>query len=275
MAIHLDFLNKNMYRKYPLVGTSTGLFDSGDVLPQELITSIQISIPYGLHDLYISKVYAARSFISLTLRQISTNDAIGHFSGFVIDNQTVLNLTPYIDTVSGTITIGLASAVTSLNGSYTLSVENGTLEPSTIFCFTPPAVTSLSKDDVKARGNITLVLENLALDISSALALSVINDRTIRSSNDLISTLGNCKTPRIRKINTVSPSPSGNIDVYGILPISIDVSSGTVNPITALTLDDVCPERTKIYPPENNSDTYYTDVLTATEPEWKTWPQFS
>jgi hypothetical protein len=277
MSVKLDFLNKNMYRKYPIRATSTHEFEDGSAFPQDVITSIQISVPYTYNKLYISKVYALNRYLSVTVNDYATDNAVGAFSAKITSKFQIIPLTPFIDQISGNLTVGSLDGIDKINGAHFLSKDNGLLEASTIFPFTPPAVTKLIHGEVEMTGHINLVTENItaaALD-SVTISLSIINEALIASNNDFHGSLDNCATPLIKRINTVEPDEDGNIDIYGILPVTVEVETGEVELIPNLTLDEVCPERTKIYPPENNSDEYYTDILTATEPEWKTWPIFS
>jgi hypothetical protein len=73
----------------------------------------------------------------------------------------------------------------------------------------------------------------------------------------------------------VTPDEDGNIDIYTILPMTIDVSGVNLELTPNLTIEQVCPELNKIYPPLNVSDAYYSNILTEKTPEWKTWPYFS
>lgn len=279
MSLHLDFLNKNMYRKYPIRATSTHIFTDGTEFLQSILVALQVSVPYAYRSLYISKVFVKQSYISITLRDVATDLPIGCFSGTLSSNFQVIPMTSFINTVSGTITFGNIDALTNYNGVYYFSTADGQLEDSTIFCFTPPGVTAIENDGDSITGNINLVPENINItEEDNNILLSVINVSSILSNNDSSGESNNCPTPIIKKINTVSPNPVGcNIDIYGILPVQIEVDEdGAIVGIDApdLTLADVCPEKDQFVPPEDETTDYYTDILTTTDPEWKTWPQF-
>lgn len=276
MAFHLDFLNKNMYRKYPFRGTSTHLFENGQVMPQELIVSAQISAPYAYRKIYVSKVYVKDKFVSIVINNYATGLALGSFSGVISSNFQTLLLEPYDNQVSGKIVIGPIVALESMYGANFFSSDNGLLEDSVIFCYTPPGITKLVHEDKEATGHIVIAPDNLTVTTEQPqLLLSVTDIALIESHNDLHGDLNNCLTPLIKKVNTVLPDEDGNIDIYGILPVTIDVDTAEVELVPGVTLDEVCPERLKISPPDNESDVYYTNILTATQPEWKTWPNFS
>jgi len=275
-AYHLDFLNKNMYRKYPFRASSTHVFTNSQVLPQELIVSAQISAPYTYRKIYVSKVYAKNRFVSVVINDYATDIALGAFSGKITSQFQTLTLEPYVSTVSGKLVIGALSALDSVYGGNFFAKDDGLLEDSVIFCYTPPAVTAFTHEGSEIRGHIAIVPDNITVSTDTEqVLLSIINVDLIASNNDFHGDLNNCPTPLIRGINTVSPDINGNIDIYGILPVTIDVGTAEVELVPGVTIDEVCPERLKIYPPDNTSDVYYTDILTATETEWKTWPNFS
>lgn len=266
-----------MYRKYPIRGTSSHIFTDGVELPQALITSIQISVPYAYRDVYICKIFGKDGFVSILLKENLTNLVLGSFSGQITESNQLLTLDSLFPNVSGSITIGNAESVSSLNGSHYLTYNDGVLEGSTVFCFATPAVTSINVKDKVVTGFVSLIGENITFtENSQEILLSVTNPNVILSKNDFSGVFDNCNSPLIKKINTVTPDSNGNIDIYGILPVVISVSAGKIEFDTpTLTIPDVCPEKRKLAPPVNNSDDYYTDIETNKIPEWKSWPEFS
>lgn len=276
--ITLDFLNKNMYRKYPFRSTSTHLFTNSTELPQSLISSIQLTTIFSYRKIYINKIYAKDSFISILIREVDTNIVLGTFSGQITEGHQLLVLEPVVTEISGSITIGNPEAVALLNGAYYLSPTNGRLEDSTIFCFTPPAVRKITNNSDVATGFIKLAGTNLTFTENSyQILLSVINTTIILSKNDFSGQVSNCRTPLIKRINTVEPNNAGNIDVYTIDPIRLNLTNpnSLIFSTPGFTLLDACPEKKKLSPPINNSNTYYTNISTTNIPEWKGWSQFS
>jgi hypothetical protein len=183
---------------------------------------------------------------------------------------------PAITFVSGNMTIGRASSFKGAEGVYYLN--NAEIEPSAVFCFTPPGVVKLVHETTTLTGLVTTSVSSNMLQtitLPNTILFSVTNTNSIISNNEFSGDTNSCSTPIITKINTVSPDSSGNIDIYGIDPLSIAISTGQFELVTALGITDVCPEKNKISPPTNNSDSYHTDILSATSPEWKTWPRFS
>jgi hypothetical protein len=276
-SITLDFLNKNMYRKYPIRATSSHVFTDSVELPQSLITSAQITTTYNHKNIYIYKIYAKNGYVSVLIRDYDDDTVLGSFSGYVTGNQSALTLAPSVKNLSGAITIGDITAIAAVNGAHYLTPDDGRLEDSSIFCFTPPAVRSILNKTKIATGNITLKGGNLNLtSISHTVNISVVNRSIIMSKNDFGGSLNNCLTPVIAYINSVQPNSLGNIDVFGIDPVKISVSSGHIVISTPdLDLNTVCPEKKKLAPPFSTDESYYTDISTTHTPEWKSWPEFS
>ncbi len=142
MTNNLDFLNKNMYRKYPLRENSTLTYTDGSQMPQELITSMQITSVYGVHTIYITKVFTSEDFISVTIYSAADNTALGTFTGPVNKDFDVVPLTPFVSRISGHMTVGKTTDLIKNPGVHFLrneltdegEVDNALLEDSVIFC---------------------------------------------------------------------------------------------------------------------------------------------
>lgn len=277
MAIQrLDFLNKNMYRKYPIRSTSRHIFTNGVVLPQSLITSIQVTTLYTYSKIFISQIYANNGFINITLQDLTSNLILGCFSGQITSDQQVLLFQPFCDVATGSITIGSVDAVNQLSGMNMLTSIDGRLEDSTVYCFIQPGVTTINNNGNTAVGLINLAVNNISLvENTSSIELDVIDVSQILSNNSVSALYNNCNTPLIRQINSVVPDVNGNIDVFGIAPVVVSVSGAVTLSLGSLTLTDVCPERALLTPPNNSSDVYYDNILTTTLAEWQTWPQYT
>lgn len=276
-----------MYRKYPLRSEVSLVSTSGVEIPQELITSIQISTIYNKHKLFISKIYVDEGFMSVTINDYNDGSSIASFNGKVTTDFTVLPLSSSLSYISGQLTTGKKEALKLLQkGVYFIrdelhdlgSRDNGLLEDSTIFVYTPPAVSKIKNRNKSLAGKVTISKgDNLAIKTLSPVEvkLEVTNVESVLSNNEFTAGLDNCPTPVIKKINSVYPNNNGNIDIYGIMPIVINVETGELGLASGLDLLDVCPEKKKIAPPVDLSDSYYTNILTATSPEWKLWPDFN
>lgn len=283
MAYHVDFLNKNTLRKYPLRATSAYTDTANKVLPLAIFSACRISTQYALSNVYIKKVYVSGDYINVTVvhRDAPTSDptspevVLGVFSGVITSDYQSLNLIATENYFSGFLTIGTLAAVRSVSGTFNFTFENGQIEDSLIFCYSRPGVTKLIHNSKELTGDAVFDLTNLLSTVASPdIDLTAINVTTILSIGDKDSGYGNCPNAAITRINTVSPNGSGNIDIYGITPVEIDILTGKIKVNSNLTAAELCSKSTKNIPPTDNSDTYYTNILTNIVPEWKTWPQY-
>ena len=268
MPLHLEFLNKNLYRKYPFRSGSSMKTSLGIDIPQDLLAGASITTGAGATDVYISKIYCKGGFLNLT---ISTSEGVlGCFSGKVVNNYQSLLFTPFIKQVSGFMLAGTPEAVASMEGTHYVDSANGRLEDSLVFSFTPPGVTAINHEAQRVTGDVTIAGTNITItNAENDLGLAVIDKSKITSNNDANAYCGTCPTPSIKLINTVPPDGSGNIDVIGIAPVVITVESGKLLiTLGDLTLDTFCPQDKLA--PDNPSGTY-PEFLTAEDPEWKSW----
>lgn len=265
-----------MYRKYPIWASSSHIFTNGVELPQSLITSAQISTLFTHSAVCISQIYINDSYINITLIDGTTQLPLGCFSGNITEEQQVLQLQAFNATTAGSITIGV---LPNLSGMYRLTPDNGRLEPSTVYCFTPPTVTSINHNGNKATNAVKLVGNNINLvDESGGVKLTVTDPSLVLSHNSFSSVYANCSTPVIEYINTVPPNSLGNIDLYGISPVTLAVDAIIEVSLGNVTLADVCPERALVTPPTDSGhmgNDYLGDILSTTTTEWQSWPQLT
>lgn len=276
--MYLDFLNKNMYRNYPLKARSSGISVYNEQLPDPIITSLNISVAndIGYSRLYISKVTIKGKYISVVVNDVESELALGTFSKLITKDFEVINLTPYLSTISGFMTIGTVESFKQFQGAYHFEKDSTELEESVLFIYPPTGVIKLVNAAISSVGKITLIGQNVTITpTGNNMSLDVIDHTRILANNVLAGRYANCPTPVITKINTVTPDSEGNIDIYTILPMTIEVSGDNLSLVPNLTINDVCPELNKIYPPADTSDTYYSDITTEKTPEWKTWPYFN
>ena len=201
--------------------------------------------------------------------------------------------------------MGRAATLASLNGMYFMEYNDGKIEDSLVFPYTPPTLLGITANGLNpATGNVLFNLNNiLATNGGSTVTLSIVDVTKVQSRGDTSSAYGNCATPNIYHINTVAPNSSGNIDLYGIEPVEVHVAGGTITVNTgSLTLDQLCTKSTTNLPPTGTAtvgtppnDTtfdYTADKYIATKPyttltpasppnivdteqeEWRDWPQY-
>lgn len=281
--LHLDFLNKNLFRKYPVRAESTWTTEAGTELPLSLFTSLRLSTLATRKNVYIKFIVIKTNYVNVSLvhrddpvtNPASPEYGLGCFSGYLTSDYQDLTFTSFDGFTDGTMTVGKISDFASVIGGHQLSYTNGKIEDALIFCYVPPVVTNLLVKNQEVTGNITLSLENLtATTVNPDVSLAVTNSSIIASRGDLNSIYNNCGLPIIARINTVPPDENGNIDIWGIAPIEIHVDYSITVDTGALGVDDICTKAVHNIPPENLTDTYYTDIMTATQMEWQSWPQY-
>ncbi len=273
MSTRLEFLNRNILRKYPFWSGSTMQTTIGLDIPLALIAGAQITVKYSNREVYISQIYISGNIFSATITDNLTGLALGSFTTNVTKNYQTIGITPFVTDVAGTLVIGSRNAFVDFQGSHTLTYAAGRIEDSLVFCFTPPLVKKISNEANAVSGFVTLSGTNITIENTSQdVALAITNKALVLANADQSSELGNCPTPYISHINTVTPDEDGNIDIFGILPVVIAADGNVIQAGTGtMELADLCQAKNKRLAPEDATNTYYTNILTAENPEWKTW----
>ena len=267
--------NKNQYRKYPLKQGATFQSSDGRTVPDDLVVNCSITSIYGKHRIYIKQIYYKDPVVRIVIASLLNDEALGVFAGDVSENFTTLQLTPFVRNVSGNLTIGSLASLREishiLNFESSDGVATSEFEESVIFCYTPPAVTSIQdKKKNELRGSVnfgTLTsLTKTTNNQESTTALTALYPSSVFNLADKSSFLNNCKTPIIKNINGVVPAPAGvgdpkndnNIYIAGVKPIvfyGVPGSDGETTPGTirvssgGVTLDSLCTQKHKLLPP--------------------------
>lgn len=268
--VALSFNNKNQYRKYPLKQDASFRSATGYVVADDFIVNCSITSTYGKHRAYISQILKKGNNYRIAISSAIDDSLLGVFAGDVLEDFTTLNLTAFSRYVSGNITIGRASAI-EIDRVLSFDADSAELEESVIFCYTPPAVSSIR--DIKGaelRGNVVFgTLTNLTKATDNPAAktkLAATNPSSIFNLADKSSLLGNCRTPVIKTINNVAPFPAGqeeplndgNIYIAGVKPIIFyglpgeedSFEEGALAIATEnITLDSLCSQKYKLLPP--------------------------
>jgi hypothetical protein len=266
MILALDFNNKNQYRRYPIKQQSSLTSTAGYVLEDAMIVNCSITSVYGKHRVYISQIYKKDSSVRIAISSVFDDTLLGIFTGDLSKDYSVLTLTSVDSHASGAITLGSLEAWQRAPQISFFKSAATELEESTIFCFEPPKVTSISdKKNQSLRGIVSYgVLTNIDkysnttakqtnLESTSPASVSTIADKS--------SFLNNCETPVIKNINGVTPFPKdvtpdendGNIYIVGVLPITfygISLEEGVLTTVTeGMSIDSLCGLRSKLLPP--------------------------
>jgi hypothetical protein len=265
MASNLDFLNKNLLRRYPFQASASLTSGQGSDLPLDLIASVSISTPVATSNIFVSQVSINQGNVSVTIEHYDTDPTncvvLGVFAGLITKDFQAIRLTPFVPFVDGYMTFGGVSNIQLYNGFYAFAYADAVLEPTTVFCYMPPAVTSLNTPTNRIQGAVTFgTLSNLTLTtVNEEFEFQVTDTSSIESLADLSSQFNNCPTPVIYQINDATPYPhdvttanDGNIYIIGVNPITFDVdeSTGSLNVVTpGMSMSSLCTATSKVVPP--------------------------
>lgn len=269
--IALNRNNKNQYRKFPFKQSSGLISNAGASIPDNVFVNCSITVTYGRHRVYLKQFFYKNNIVRATVAAINGNseesdEILGIFQGTVAGEYVTLKITPFVRFVSGTLTLFNSSSLTDLNEPYLFSRQQAEFEESTIFCYTPPAVTSiLDKKGSELRGEVDFgVLTNISKTSDPSIRsvkFTSTSPTAVFNPADKSSFLNNCTTPIIKNINGVEPFPinvgspqnDGNIYIAGIKPIvfyGIPEENGVVGLSTEnVTLDSICTQKHKLLPP--------------------------
>lgn len=289
---HVNFLNKNRYRKYPLRQSADPL----SLLGSDLFVSCRVTttVP-NIHKAYLKKVVTNNGVVSASVFGIDGSSVeyyLGSFTGLITrDNQVIALHSSVNNPSSGTITVGSYDTA-NLTTDAAFDPNTGALETTCVSYMPKPIVSSvkivsgveptdsglLAKHYQTVTGDVSTLSTTITFStIGSSVGLDVNTPSTILSKQDKTVWANNCDSPNIYSIAGVTPNLVGNIDIYGITPVVIAVDGvlGTIGIATpSFSRADLCAGSAPNNPPSNKTNTYYGDIRTVTTPEWGTWPQY-
>jgi hypothetical protein len=226
--------NKNQFRKYPVKQGMSFRADDGTVVPDDLIVNCTITTLYGRHRLYIRQIYRSGVSARITIASVFDDQVLGMFYGDVTADFTTLPFTSFVRNISGSITVGSSATFAGIINTLHFTKNSAELEESTIFCYTPPAVTSISdKRGTQLRGDVNFgVLTNIKKSnaVAKTSQFTASTPAAVFNLADKSTYLDNCPSPIIKNINYVEPYPmggennlpgnDGNIYIVGVDPVA-------------------------------------------------------
>lgn len=251
--------------------------DNDVELPNDIVVGCRLSSIGLFSQCHISKVILKFGQFSV---EFSSGDTIlGVVNGLhTKDNQT-FKVTGLQSFFAGFLVLGNSKAVKQADQVYTFTSTTGAIEESLVTVYDPPTVSKLLHNGASLAGEIKLELTNMDATVNNdSIAFTIVNNLNITSRQDFTAELLTCKNPVIGAINNVEPkkdqSGSNNIDIIGIEPVTITVSAGIVEIGSGVvTLESIC--KPVVIPPVDATDTYFTDLRTTVDPEWKQWPDYN
>lgn len=273
----LSFINSNWRRRFPFKATAS-VQDSGseEELSNDVIVGCRLSSSLDYCQCYISRVLLKQGKVSVEFS--SEGVVLGVANGPHTKNNQSFKITGLQPFFAGFVILGNVAAVQYADRVYNFTADSGAIEDSLVTVYPAPDVSGLLHNGKVLTGEVKLELANMDAAVGNeTIDFSVVNPVNIISRQDFTAELLTCKNPVIGGINSVEPkksSGSNNIDIVGIAPVTITVVGGTVQVGSGdIEVPDIC--KTIVLPPANNNDKYYTDIKTATEQEWKQWPEYN
>ena len=276
---HVDFLNKNTLRSYPLRADTVTTSQEGVALPTALFCAAQFSVDSKYSKVSLNRVYVDGNCVNILVsaKNGDTLAYLGFFNGQVKADYQTLTFSAIDPGVYGMLVVGLQSALQEFQGIHTFGTEDMLIEDSLVTYVVLPNVKALLVDGVTVTGRIGLESSNVKEIVNStSLQLDVVSKDSVRATNDDSAQFNSCPTNPIGLMNGVMPDPdNGNIDIYGIDPVRIRVTPiGLAIDAPGVNKQELCAEDKRI-PPLISISTYLKDVTTASIPEWKSWPQYA
>ena len=279
--INVSFLNKNLYRKYPLKATSSYVSIENNTLPLAFLSGGKFTTVVNRTELYIRKIVVNQNSVSVSIAVDlggGNFETFGYINSLITTDFQTVNIIPVAKYAGGIIVFGLKNVINSYQGTNTFNNLTGAIESSLIVPRILPAVTSIYHNTQALTGNINLSYSNILGGIvgTDELTLAVEKPILLTAPGDKNLARGNCGYNPIGKINTVSPDINGNIDVFGIDPVQISVTAvGIQLTVPNVSITDICTNNTNNIPPVPfDTPNTYPLFLTATQEEWKEWPQY-
>lgn len=296
----MDFYNKNCFRNYPIQQGCSCISDSGLPLPTSFIVAARLTAATSLligRQAYISQLTVNGSQLSITVSVIDGGGrprALWFGSAVLTKDYQVIPMQFNVEAMEalgenteqqqhaaggGFIVAGLVDDIKSTQASFAFSVGATNLEPSTVVYIKPPGLTGVKVKGKTLRGIVRVDITNIgSLNLLTAdgydWRLRIIEPGLVESRVDKTSSRLTCNTPAIKQINSVPPNSAGNIDIFGIEPVTIQVTGfGIALRTTGFQLSDLCrPSNVPVSLEQNN---YQGSILSAEQPEWKLlWPQY-
>lgn len=263
--------NKNQFRKFPFKQTANLFSLSGVVLPDDIFVGASITTTYGKHRIYMKQYCRQNLKIHVTIAAMTgtsedSDEVLGFFTGELTEGVTSLVFKPFVRFVSGSLTVSSSTQPETTSDILVFSRDQSEFEESVVYCYTPPAVTSIrDKLGSELRGIVDFgILTNItktSTPSAGRVQFTATSPESVFNPADKSSLLGNCRTPIIKNINGVTPFPlgegsaqnDGNIYIAGVKPIvfyGTPGESGAVGISTdGVTLANICTQKHKLLPP--------------------------
>lgn len=238
---NLGFLNKNTLRKYPFRKTSVLTDAEGEILPDTVICALRLSIPSTYTDVFLSKLVVnqtgVKAFVSAYLD--SRIVLLGVFSAPLASDFEMVKFKTTLKTCSGYMAFGFRDAIKELEGVRIYTKDAALFEDSCIQYFTRPTVYALYVSGHYFYGDMTLAGENITISSPSNtdVTLTVKDRAAVKSKGDSGSIQSKCNIPVISTLNGLTPSATGNVDIFAVRPLALNNRTDGFNGYYVTTKD--------------------------------------
>lgn len=264
---HLEWLNKNSLRSYPIREDQSLYALDGFEVPNDLLVDIKVSTPYETDSMGILSVFVTPSIISINF---CNNDSIPVATVvFPIGNDNIYDtvpLHPLVDGFTGNATCGPAvssDSARSLMPGHHIFSSPCWLEKSTCIGLWEFPVRSIRAGGFEAlNGNVELVFSgDIRSTVSSGVdgsnkpstfvLLELENQEDYLSKCQKVQNPFECGKTPVMSINGVSPDEDGNINLNFIGFDDIVVSGETILISKTATVNELCPQASRPAMPDN------------------------
>lgn len=218
---YLQWYNENSGRAYPLSEHASGRTVDGRYLPTDILADLQLMVPEGLGDAYVSSLRITPTLITLGISTPETGLLVGTFARGPGDAHTAHPLTAVLPNVSGWVVFGTMNLHTSATYIFDGPAASG-LEKRAVRVVPAPPVhkfirfggrpSNYADNIVHFRGGGGMILERSSEDPQRIIVRlnPEAKSNFVGPCNDTESR-DTCNAPPMRKISGVCPDEDGKI----------------------------------------------------------------
>jgi len=102
----IQWFNENEGRKYPLSETASGVDDTGQIVPSDILVDAGIMVPSDYADVRLHSLVVTTDIITLALTSATSALMVGTFARSAVEPYKAYPLTPVVNNVSGWVVFG-------------------------------------------------------------------------------------------------------------------------------------------------------------------------
>jgi hypothetical protein len=213
---YIGWYNENEGRAYPIREDATRISTNGDMLPNDIVADLCISVPPEHGDAFIGSIRITPTIVSISVRSTLSGLLLGTFNRNSLQPFRTYALTPVISDVSGRVVFGTHRAVTTEDYRFTTAAQTGLEQRAVKLVETLPVHRLLrygGNTATYADGLVRLVAGNGIEFDKDLVNNKIIVKLAVDSQSVFVSpcTTAACGVPPIRRIAGVCPDANGRI----------------------------------------------------------------